>query len=95
MNQIGKIAVDIVTLIRYMLGTVKKCDSGGAPKERPPFSLRQEPEVMLVVPGSGESARKVTKPEMKARPAHASCSEQLASALLRQTKSGLPKVKRS
>jgi len=28
-----------VTLIRYTVGTVKNCESGGAPAERPPFLL--------------------------------------------------------
>ena len=28
MNQVGKIVVDSVTLIRYTVGTVKNCESG-------------------------------------------------------------------
>src|ERR1051325_8999194 len=60
----GEIILDSVTLFRYTTGTVKNCDSGGAPQGRPPFVLERcvpRQKKMVLIGGRKPHLRKATR----------------------------------
>ena len=60
----GEIILDSVTLFRYATGTVKNCDSGGAPQGRPPFVLERcvpRQKKMVLIGGRKPHLRKATR----------------------------------